>query len=125
MHFAILQHSTIARKMLHMLVLFVDKTFSKQSREVKAWQSCYSAFSLTAVLHIGREEAAIGALPSSEKGKAEASPIDPPARGNSSLVGPVSMLDVATVSITFSPITFGEPNTQKTSANTASFDIPS
>ena len=36
--------------------------------------------------------------------------------GKSSLVGPERMFDVATVSITFSPITLGEPKTQKTSA---------
>lgn len=55
--------------------------------------------------------------PRREKGKEEASPIEELARGKSSLVGPVSMLEVATVNITFSPITFGEPNTQKTSAS--------
>mmetsp|Transcript_9950 Transcript_9950/g.27094 ORF Transcript_9950/g.27094 Transcript_9950/m.27094 type:complete len:201 (+) Transcript_9950:242-844(+) len=54
--------------------------------------------------------------PSSEKGKKDASPIPPGILGNSSLVGPVSTSDVATLSMTFSPPeNDGLANTQVTS----------
>lgn len=52
--------------------------------------------------------------PSSAKGKFFASPV-PIGLGNKSRTGPVSTSDVATVSMTLSPMTLGEPNTQKTS----------
>jgi len=57
----------------------------------------------------------VGAAPSSEKGKPAASPTPPGARGNSRRVGPTSASLVATASITLSPSTRGEPNTQNTS----------
>ena len=64
------------------------------------------------------------AAPRSEKGKAAASPIEPGGLGKSRRVGPERMLDVATVSITFSPITFGDPKTQKTSAANLVYSLP-
>ena len=53
--------------------------------------------------------------PNSEKGKSEASPTEPENRGYSNRVGPLMSCEVATVSITLSPTTAGEANTQKTS----------
>lgn len=56
-------------------------------------------------------------LPKREKGKLLASPVPPAILGKSRRVGPDTMSEVATVSMTLSPMTDLLPKTQKTSYN--------
>lgn len=56
-----------------------------------------------------------GLSPKREKGKSLASPVPPAILGKSRRVGPDTMLEVATVSMTLSPMTDLLPKTQKTS----------